>query len=115
MPQLDITLNIIWYICSIIGLGVLYLHDIYIYIPFFIRYWKFQSVYKLHMLLFTLKLHEVFFIFLSSGQYFISSCTNITYGGSSEHLGIIWSLYDLDVLDCSGPTSINDCEVGEFI
>lgn len=101
MPQLDITLNVIWYLCSVIGLGALYLHNIYIYIPFFIRYWKFQDFYKLSIVLVVLKNYEIYFNLLSSNRYFVASCLTIPYGVSSGYKGSAFDLYDLDVSDSS--------------
>jgi hypothetical protein len=108
MPQLDIVLNLIWYICSVVGLGVLYLHNIYIYIPFFIRYWKFQNAYKLHMVLFMLRLYDIYCFFLNNNYYYFGNCTNITYGGSSGYIYIPLNLYDLDVEDYSITVSIEE-------
>lgn len=101
MPQLDITINLIWYLCSIIGLGVLYLQNIYIYIPFFVRYWKFNNYYKIYMTLFSLYIYNIYLNFLSTNQYYLVSCANIPYVLNSCYHESTLDTYRLDIQEYS--------------
>jgi len=88
MPQLDITINLIWCLFSILGIGVLYLQNIYIYLPFFIRYWKFRSFYPLYLMLNVL---------YSSSKFQVSNCTLVPYGLSALYVEFIYAPYSLEV------------------
>jgi len=105
MPQLDITINLIWYFCTVLGIGVLYLNNIYIYIPFFIRYWRFNEFYGLYLKLFLLNNYNLFSITLTSSKYYVINCLILPYGLSAIYHGSIISSYKLDVEDYSNAVS----------
>lgn len=105
MPQLDITINLVWYLCSVIGVGVLYLHLIYTYIPFFIRYWKFQKLHTISMLLFSLSCYNIFAEFTKNSKYFMVSCEAISSGIIMDRKSSDRNIYVLDVDNYSSTIS----------
>ena len=103
MPQLDITINLIWFFFSIFAVGVLYLNNIYIYIPFFIRYWKFNELYKFNMTLLYLSNYLLFVNFIKSGKYNNVSCVVLSYALPANHNDYGLSTYGLEVENYSNP------------
>lgn len=97
MPQLDIILNLVWYICSIVGISVLYLQNVYVYLPLFIRYWKFTNYYIAYLHIFSIHICRIYLKFVNTKNYYTNSCTVIPYG-LLPHLDIVArSSYTLDV------------------
>jgi len=80
MPQLDIALTILWYIFIIFGLGVLYLQNVYIYIPTFIRGWKVRSFYVLSLTLEVVSLYIITIDYIRLTMYSTVSCSLFKYG-----------------------------------
>ena len=79
MPQLDITINLIWVFFNICGKSFIFKQYIYIYIPFFIRYWKFNELYKFNMTLLYSSNYLLFVNFIKSVKYNNVGCVVLSY------------------------------------
>lgn len=79
MPQLDTTMNLVWYLCSVFGIGVLYLQNVYVYMPFFVRYWKFSNYYIVYSTLVAINIYREYLVLLQMEDYVVSNCMKISY------------------------------------
>jgi len=99
MPQLDITLNLIWYVFTLLGIGVLYLQNVYIYFPFYIIYWKFRDYYYLYLSICSLYIVNMYSTYILSNRYYVPSCTVVPYGLHPNYRDASSVPYKLDVLE----------------
>jgi len=99
MPQLDITMNVLWYIIILIVLGILYLQNVYIYFPFLIKGWKIRTYYSLYLIKNVALIYDLVSQSMKSDVYYYSSCIALKYGSISEVIGVEFSPYSLEVLD----------------
>jgi|SaaInl7_135m_RNA_FD_contig_111_248909_length_5563_multi_8_in_0_out_0_5 hypothetical protein len=97
MPQLDITMNLIWFIFLLLGLGVLYLQNVYLYLPLMLKGWKFRSYYLIYLMRKLIDLYDMVLNFMRLDNYYYSSCVTIKYGIFTLFNNVDEYPYSLDV------------------
>lgn len=98
MPQLDITINLIWFLSTVLVIGVLYLHWVYVYVPFFVRSWKLKDYYVFYLKLVTLSVCSKYIYLLGTTYYYLTNSSLVVYHMYGS-LRDIQNTYSLEVFD----------------
>ena len=103
MPQLDITINLIWFVFTVFFISSLYISSIYQYIPFFIKYMTFYDTLLFRFALLGFLTYNTFCEFIECTAFNIPSNLGIPYGFSTNIIMFVDSAYALDVADYRVP------------